>query len=449
MGNESSQADKMGEVYQRDGRLIGPAMSPTPSVDARSESERIIGPSMSPLPSDGETNQQITASPKSSKKKKKRQRKGADTIASPEAGAADIAATPVDEGNVVPESTKKYRKKKTQKVGELEDDGMVMEGTQPEARTRDMDETPQSKRKSRKRSKLAAAHDNETPVQSGQQDQELEDIAQADGLQNQDALLDGEPGVTHSPQSSKKKRPRNKKRSDPQSPETPHLISHAMGGSPPSAQQQTVNGILKYEPDLVVDAEEDVIPSSLPNDRRRGSADSPSSDLPATQFKTERLTDDENEGGQEQSHGQFAGPAVSGLGDVTTDSDSEAIPGRDPDQEYLSQEDSQWLHKQEIKFDSDEEPITDTRTSQEREDDAALPDLQPSQVKTEPAHSESDAESESPSAARLERLERSRSRSMSRASASRLADDDVSSLYPSMPQPYGVTRSIIYPPTIH
>ncbi|ROW07203.1 hypothetical protein VMCG_03944 [Cytospora schulzeri] len=401
MGNESSQADKTGEVYQRDGKLIGPAMSPTPSLGQRSDSGRVIGPSMSPLPSDGETSRQIHTSPKSSKKKKKRQRKGIDAITSPESGAADIGAIPGDEGDVVHGSTKNTKKKtKVQKVGgELEGDEMVLEVTPSEAQSRVVGETPQSKRKSRKLAKLDAAHDEDIPDHSGLQEQEL---AQSEPHP--------EPEVMQSPQSSKKKRPRNKKRSDLRSPQAPHPVSHAMGGSPPSAQQPVVNGLLDYESDLVVDAEEEVIPSSIPHDQRRGSTGFQPSGSPPEQSRTERLANDEDDREEEPSHAQFAGTAV---------------PGGDLDQDDLNQEDSQWLHKRDIRFDSDEEPITDTRTSQEREDDAALPDLQPSQVKSEPAHPDSEAESESPSAARLERLERSRSRSMSRASASRLADEDL------------------------
>lgn len=377
MGNESSQADRTGEIYQRDGKLIGPAMSPTPSIHAGSETERIIGPSMSPLPSDGETNQQIPASAKSTRKKKKRQKKDVDAVTSPGAGAAETAAMPDDETDVVPDTTRKTRKKtKTRKAGsELEGDVVTINGTQLEAPKRAVNETPQSKNKPTKRSKLAAAHD--------------------DGMLEQSSLQEQE--VTQSPQSSKRKRPRNKKRSDPQSPEAPHISLHAMGGSPPSAQQPTVNGILKYESDFQADPEDEIIPSSIPNDRPRGGTGSQPSDLAATDF--ELLADDED--GEEELS-----------------------------QDHVSQEDSQWLHKREINFGSDEEPIMDTRTSQEREEDAALPDLQPSQVKSEPAHSdfeaEAESEEESPSVARLERLERSRSRSMSRASASRLADEDVS-----------------------
>lgn len=377
MGNESSQADRTGEIYQRHGKLIGPAMSPTPSIHAGSETERIIGPSMSPLPSDDETNQQIPASAKSTRKKKKRQKKDVDAATSPETGAAETAAMPDDEGHVVPDTTRKTRKKtKTRKAGsELEGDLVTINGTQPEAPDRAVDETPQSKNKPTKRSKLAAAHDDD-------------DMLEQSSLQEQE--------VTQSPQSTKRKRPRNKKRSDPQSPEAPHISLHAMGGSPPSAQQPTVNGILKYESDSVADAEDEIIPSSIPNDRPRGGTRSQPSDLAATQF--ELLADDE---------------------------DAE----EEPSQDHVSQEDSQWLHKREINFGSDEEPIMDTRTSQEREEDAALPDLQPNQVKSEPVHSDSEAEAESeaesPSVARLERLERSRSRSMSRASASRLADEDL------------------------
>lgn len=378
MGNESSQADRTGEIYQRDGKLIGPAMSPTPSIHAGSETERIIGPSMSPLPSDGEMNQQIPASAKSTRKKKKRQKKDVDAVTSPGAGAAETAAMPDDEGDVVPDTTRKTRKKtKTRKVGgELEGDVTIINDTQPEAPNRDVDEMPQSKNKPTKRSKLAAAHDDDMLEQSSLQEQE----------------------VTQSPQASKRRRPRNKKRSDDQSPEAPHISLHAMGGSPPSAQQPTVNGILKYESDSVADAEDEIIPSSIPNDRPRGGTGSQPSDLAATHF--ELLADDED------------------------------VEEEEPSQDHVSQEDSQWLHKREINFGSDEEPIMDTRTSQEREEDAALPDLQPSQVKSEPAHSdfeaEAESEAESPSVARLERLERSRSRSMSRASASRLADQDVS-----------------------
>ncbi|KUI72086.1 DNA-binding protein REB1, partial [Cytospora mali] len=355
----------------------------------------------------------------------KRQRKGVDAVTSSEPGPADAAAIADDEGNaVVPEPTKKTkRKKKTHKVGgEVEE---VVEGTQPEAQDRDVDEMPQSlKKKSKKRSKLVATNDSDIPDQSGLREQQVvegeppheEGNPQADSLQDQDALLDGEPHdepepeVMQSPQSSRKKRPRNKKRDDARSPEAPHLVSHAVGGSPPSAQRPTANGILRYKPHLDVDADE-VIPSSEPNDRRRESTGSQASEIHASQLNTQGFADG-NEAVEESPEVQYTGTAVSGIQDG------------DPSQEDFSQ-DSQWLHKQGIKFDSDEEPITDTRTSQERDDDAALPDLQPSKDKTEPVHPDSESESESPSAARLERLERSRSRSMSRASVTRLADEDL------------------------
>lgn len=448
MGNESSQLEKTGEVQYRDGRLIGPAMSPTPSVDAMSDTGRIIGPSMSPLPSDGEArHQQVVTSPKSSKKKKKGQRKSNDALTSPDPRSTQSSALPNDddERSVLPGSTRKAsekrkRKKKEHKFDdEHEHDEVIIESTQPEPPSSYLDETLQSvKRKSRRRSKLPVpSYDNpqEQELVNGETTtNEEEDNTQVDGLQSQDALLDHEshqqeePEIMQSPRSTRKRRTR-KKRDSPNSPEASLLVSDAMGGSTASAQQPTVNGLLKYEPDSDVDVKEDVIPSSEPNERRRGSTASQASETSSRQTETEEPADNEDDSNEEEEppQVQLAGNSVSDRDDVTRHSSTGSIPEHGPSQEEITQDDSLWLHKREMNF-SDEEPISDTRTSQEREDDAALPNLQPVRIKTEPpaSASGSDSESASPSAARLERLERSRSRSMSRASATRLADEDVS-----------------------
>ncbi|ROV90947.1 hypothetical protein VPNG_10087 [Cytospora leucostoma] len=451
MGNESSQLERTGEQRHHDGRLIGPAMSPTPSINAGSEAGRVIGDPMSPLPPDGEAEQATLSSPKSSKKRKRRRKKGVDAVTSPEDAAKDTTSAISDgEGNAPPGSTvRAKRKKTTHKV----DDGsagdvVVDEDLQPDAPNRNNDESPQwLKKKPKRRSRLSATHNNiDLPDEASTQEQqisqdgpanEVQDEPQADGLQFQGILSDGkpqrEPELLQSPQSSKKRRPRNKKRDSVRSPEAPHLVSHAVGGSPPSAQQADVNNVSNYEPNLVVDEEEDIIPSSVPSDWRRGNMRSRASDIDARQSKTEGPVDNEDD--DEPSEDQPADLVNhTGIENVTRDFSTGASPDVDLEEEDFGQEGSQWLHKREMDIDSDEEPITDTRTSQERDEDAALPDLEPSQIKSEPPDYDSD--SQSPSAARLGRLERSRSRSMSRASATRLADEAVSSDPIQSPTPF-------------
>ncbi|KAK7736678.1 hypothetical protein SLS53_006885 [Cytospora paraplurivora] len=413
-------------------------MSPTPSIDAGSATGRVIGDPMSPLPPDGEADQLILSSPKSSKKRKRRQKKGVDAVTSPETAAKDTTtAFSNGEGNAPPGSAVKVKRKKmTHNIGDgSAGDVIVDEDIRSDAPNRNNDESPQwLKKKPKRRSRSVATHNNidfldegSTQEQQTSQDgpaNEVQDEPQADGLQSQGVLLDDkpqrEPEVLQSPQSSKKRRSRNKKRDSIRSPEAPHFVSHAVGGSPPSAQQAGVNGVLKYQPDLVVDEEEDIIPSSVPSHWRRGNMGSRASDIDARQPRTEGPVDNEDDNEPSEAH-----PADlvnhTGIEYVTRGSSTGASPEIGLEEEDLGQKGSQWLHKREMDIDSDEEPITDTRTSQEREEDAALPDLQPSQIKSEPP--DYGSESQSPSAARLGRLERSRSRSMSRASATRLGDE--------------------------
>lgn len=422
MGNESSQLEKTGELRHHDVGLIGQAMSPTPSIDAGSEPGRVMGGYMSPLPQHGEADRPIFSSPKSSKKSKQRQKKGLDTVTSPEAGARDTTTAIFDgEGNAPTGSAVKAKKKRrTQNVGdESRGDVVVEEDIQPDAPIRNDDESPKwLQKKPKRRSKSVAMHNSaDFPDETSTQEQlfaqggptnEVQEDPPAGGLQSQDALLDDapqqEPEAVQSPQSSKKRRTR--------SPEAPHLVSHAVGGSPPSAQHADVNEILNYEPDSVVDEEEDVIPSSVPSDWRRGNMGSRASDIEARQLKTEGPADDDGDDEPTEAHY------------CTKHFSTEASPDIDLQEKDLGQEGSQWLHKRDMDIDSDEAPITDTRTTQEREEDAALPDLEPNQIKSEPP--DPDSESQSPSAARLGRLERSRSRSMSRASATKLTDEAVS-----------------------
>lgn len=434
-------------MANRGGRVIGPAMSPLPSDD---EQGQTFGPAMSPLPSESETHlpnpnvpaDQPTQSGNKKKKRKKRRRKGSDSdMASPGAGATVPAGMTGEEAQPAPEPTKKKRKKKRsrgrQPEHEAEDeDEVVIQDTQPEPQLVDMAEQYQSpKRSSRKKLKQSAIHetqDDESPHSNGMQEygsvngeagHRGNEFSQFGALYAQDASPSVSPQqaseVLQSPFSQMQRKRASKRTEVPSSDAQQLLVSHAIGGSPSSARQNTVDPILEYKPVAEDDAADDAIIASSQSTRsRRGNTQSQASAIRSTQIKTEDLNDDN----ALPMHSHFFGIDGPSFADATRDRTTEVTRGNDP--ESLA-----WLHKRDAP-DGDDTLVMNTRANQPRELDAALPDLHPRQVKTErEADPGSNSESDSPSAARFDRLSTSRSRSASRASTSRavwLADQDVS-----------------------
>ncbi|KAG6358142.1 hypothetical protein INS49_014026 [Diaporthe citri] len=197
------------------------------------------------------------------------------------------------------------------------------------------------------------------------------------------AMADENDAPAAAPESHKKsrskKKSRNKEPNGVQSPDAQHLlVSHAVGGSPPSGQQPDVNGIAGHAPTLDIEvAEQELIPASSVED------------IASAHLKTEPDTDVDDVQDHELPF-RIAGIA-----------DDSIVDGDDPSQK------SPFMHKREMS-------IVDDRLDRANDDEAATPDLQPSQVKPEPPSSESESDLGSPSVARLDRLERSRSRSISR-----------------------------------
>lgn len=214
-----------------------------------------------------------------------------------------------------------------------------------------------------------------------------------DSLDNDDATAaamadDPHAPANESPKKSKGKKKRSKKPNGVQSPDAQHLlVSHAVGGSPPSAQQSDANGIAAHAPTLDTESlEREYMPvSSVEN-------------IEPAQLKTEPDID-ENDVPDHELPFRIAGNSI--------------VDGDYPQQK------SPFMHKREMS-------IVDARSEAQSDDEAPLPDLQPSQIKTEPPSSESESELASPSVARLDRLERSRSRSISRPPLFKPAIESVS-----------------------
>ncbi|KAI3395368.1 hypothetical protein diail_1424 [Diaporthe ilicicola] len=400
MGNEASQVqNEEGGVQQRGGKLIGPAVSPLPSDrdEQGSENGKVIGPPLSPLVSDGDDPQPTAASnPPKSTRKKKRRRKSLDFDAGDELAAADTAAIASGTRVAVPESPKKSKKKKAPSSSDETGATGSIASVQSQAYSGHVEDTPQSKKKSKKRSKMAAITEHDVPDQNGVPEPEL---PQENVSLDEAALPNGdyhpEPEVPRSPQTTTKQKSKQKKPNGVPSPDAQHLlVSHAVGGSPPSGQQPAVNGIIRHEPALQAEAtEQDVIPAS--------EIESFASQIEANHLKTEPDTsfdDIEDEELPFRIADDNIIDSARGLSDEATH-----------DRDYLRQK-SPFMHKREMS-------IFDDRVDLESDDEAPIPDLQPSQVKREPPSSESESDLGSPSVARLDRLERSRSRSISRAPA--------------------------------
>lgn len=397
MGAESSQmvpeqppkSSTPTNVHVDQGREIGPSMSPLPPSD-----DEAIRPR--PVSIDGRAK-----SP--GRKKKKKHGKGLGGDLTPRAEASVDAA---EDEEPTTESAKRVKKGKKSKKSrrdqpELEAvDGVVIGSTQPEALVDDVEGVQFSpKRKSKKRSKKKINHDD-LPQQNGTQDFgpiNRDATLEADEAPLEDAHQDA-PGLPPIPFSGSNNSNGRKNHHDLPSPEL---------NSPPSAQRPSINGLSRYEPILEVDAdEENIEASSHLNRRRRHSIQSEVSATDARQLKPEGPANDDEEDDEElQSH--FAGLATASFADATRVPVAEVR--RDGDLDFGMP----WLHKGLI--DPNDKPVID----------ADLPDLEPSQVKTEPqsdtsSEDESDADSDSPAAARSDRLSQSRSRSASKASTSRV-----------------------------
>ncbi|KAJ4421160.1 RNA polymerase I enhancer binding protein [Gnomoniopsis sp. IMI 355080] len=420
--------------------VIGPSISPTPESEDDENAQRsrhVIGPSMSPTPESEDIEAAhitITAaalpidndlpspdersSKKKRKKKKHKRRKSLDSDTLVE----DAASAGIDEAGTH-ESTKrgsreKRKKKKSRKDHpDPEEDAAMTDGSHPESPIKSVEESPSSPKRKKKRSKKNPTHDDELPLGDGTQEEGLVkgDVthAEADPAQN-DVLPGNAPDVLHSPKSARKKRNRSRKADDAGGARTSDaqqvLVSHALGGSPPSAQPPRLNDILKYEP-LMENNEDDA--SVVPDSQWQ-----PPQDL--------------------RFH--FTGIAAN-FADAVTDPVAEAKRENDP-QSGLG-----WLHKRENA--PQDTPVTTARGTLL---DTALPDLQPSQVKTEPesgidindstesepSSSSDESNSQSPSVQRLERLSRSRSRSASRAPSRSgyLADQTLGLVATARPDPY-------------
>lgn len=184
----------------------------------------------------------------------------------------------------------------------------------------------------------------------------------------------------HKKKHGAKKKSRSNKANGVQSPD-----AEQVRGSPPSAQQPITNGVAEHPPTLDTEAaaQESVAASSM------NSLDQAN----PGQLKTE--------------------PPVEASPSPDIDVPDNELPFRIADNSivdgYHSRQKSPFIHKREMS-------IADNRSDPEPEsdDEAPLPDLQPSQIKPEPPpSSESESDLASPSAARLARLSRSRSRSVS------------------------------------
>lgn len=186
----------------------------------------------------------------------------------------------------------------------------------------------------------------------------------------------------------KSKKSRGEKHHGAESPDAQHLlVSHALGGSPPSGQQPAMNGVAEHAPTLDTEvAEQEVIPASSVED------------IEPAQVKSE--------------------PGID-----ADDVQDHELPFRIADDSIVdgdySRQKSPFMHKRQMS-------IVDDRSEPQSDDELPLPDLQPGQIKTEPPSSESESDLASPSVARLDRLERSRSRSISRPPLVKPANQSVS-----------------------
>lgn len=413
MGQTSSQHQEPANMSQRNRIIFGPSRSPSPESDDSDMAQRsriVIGPSMSPTP-ESEDNREA-------------------------AQVSTAAAAPPVENEVEqpshdeqPSKKKKKRKKTKEKHSKsLDSDTLVEEVTAHEA--------PKKHKKKRRKSLDSEAASQEASV-AGDEDASAHDSTKKSKKKKKSRKTHPEPeeanavtddispapwtgDVEEQQQASPKRR---KKRSRglnlDKTDETEishaqeHLVSHAIGGSPPSAQPSSVNGIQGHNPTEEHDNDDaSIVPDSqqLPP---QGNTDQL---LEPSQIKTEPRDDDSDLGEDLRFH--FTGIAAS-FTDAVTDPIAETRRENDP------QSGLDWLHKRGSV--TQETPLPTTRDTLLS---TGLPGLQPSQVETEPqsnSHSDSGnatdsvpvpsngSSSHSPSVQRLERMSRSRSRSVSRA----------------------------------
>lgn len=457
MGNESSQLVRDGDSPNNARpTAIGPSMTPTPEPEdhhtTQADRDRAAA---SPLPID--TGPDPDGQP-SKKTKKKKRRKSSET------DAAALVAGPSGPGEVAdqePAKTSKNKKSKKEEIEPQTAEDAMLGNTQFGPQMDEVEEPQSLLNRKQKRAKAHAARDSHLPLLNGTHLDGSVDgdntplhpsASLQDGTQLESTPLHGLPvdlsQVSGSSRSAKKKKKRRKEAGDASSSNNPQaLFAHGERGSPPSAQPPEVGRILKYEPLREDDDDDDdveVIPFSqgeLPRregsqslDRSQSEVESSDSEidmqaLEASQLKRESSDSDNDI--DELLQSQFAGIAAENFAATVTNPVAEAMREHDPENGLG------WLHKRE--HTPQETPIMDHRTALQRSVDASLPDLQPSQVKTEP-HSDSendnstessassDLDSHSPSAQKSARLSRSRSRSASRGPirSGFLADQAVS-----------------------
>lgn len=398
-------------MAERNRLVIGPSMSPTPESEDSREAAQVSAAAAPPPPSenvveqpnqdeqpskkkrrkktkekhaksfDSDTLVEEVASNELTKKNKKKRRKSLDSEV-----ASQEASAAGDEDVVVQDLTKKSKKKKKARKTnpEPEEDHAVTDERHPTSRTDEVEEQQQepSPKRKKKRSKKNPTNVSDFRRQNGPQEE---------GLANDDG-------------------------------------AHTIGGSPPSAQPSSVNGTHDRDPGED-DNQDDtsVIPDSQQQPPQRTSTQL----LDPSQIKREPREDGSNL--DEDVRFQFTGTAAN-FAEAVKDPVAETMRENDPGSGLG------WLHKRDHA--PQETPLLRARGTLLN---AGLPDLHPSQVKTEPqsdSHSNSDDSSESvpapsdgsgshsPSVQRLERMSRSRSRSASRAPSRSgfLADQTVSGI---------------------
>lgn len=451
-------------MAQRGRVVIGPSMSPTPESEDNREAAQVSAAAAPPPPSknvveqpnqdgqpskkkkrkktkekhaksfDSDTLVEEVASNDSTKKNGKKRRKSLDSeVASQEASAAG------DEGVTVQDWIKQSKKKKKSRKAhsEPEEDHAVIDERHPTSRTDDVEEQQQqqqpSPKRKKKRSKKNPTHGSDLTLQNGPHEEGLANDDRKHGdaeSARDDTLPDRTSSVVQNPTSAKKKRSRRQNPDETSGTKIldaqEHLVSHAIGGSPPSAQPSSANGTHDRDPGED-DNEDDV--SVIPDSQQQPPQRDTTQLLDPSQIKREPRED--GSGLDQDLRFQFTGIAAD-FAEAVTDPVAETRRENDPESGLG------WLHKRDHA--PQETPLLTARGTLLN---AGLPDLQPSQVKTEPqpdSHSNSDNSSESvfnpsdgsgphsPSVERLERMSRSRSRSASRAPSRSgfLADQTVS-----------------------
>lgn len=440
-------------MAQRNRIVIGPSMSPTPESEDNREAAQVSAAAAAAAapspPVDNEVEQPSHDEQPSKKKKKKRKKTkekhskslDSDTLVeevvaheSPkknkkkrrkslgsEVGSQEASAAGDDDADSTKRSKKKKKSRKTHP--EPEEGNAVTDDRSPASRTGDVEEHQQAspKRKKKRSAKKDPTRDSDFLLQNGAQEEGLvnDDQSHRETESTRDAAFsDRVSGISQNPMSAKKKRSRGQKLDKTDNTEISdaqeHLVSHAIGGSPPSAQPSSVNGIQGHVPTEEHDEDDaSVVPDSQQQQPPQANT---TQLLEPSQIKREPCEDDSDLGEDLRFH--FTGIAAS-FTEAVTDPIAESRRENDPESGL------DWLHKRDT---VPQETLLPT--ARDTLLNSGLPDLQPSQVKTEPqsdGHSDSSnsidsnpaasngSKSHSPSVQRLERMSRSRSRSASRA----------------------------------